>query len=194
MVSVPKKIELSQPQKVPLEARSVSKTDDTPKVRAVTNVKVESEFKASASELFDCLHDAKRIAVWTGESPKYTGEANSEFSLFGGAVSGILVESVPGKKLVQKWRLKQWPKDHFSVVTIDLVQGSNSTVLKVHQVGPQRSLSCLNACRSVFQSRMPMRCRGTGSECTSTVSSIFSATSSDAINISIASQHLCIVC
>lgn len=40
--------------------------------------------------------------------------------LFGGNVTGKYDEIVPNKKIVQTWRLKQWPSGHFSNVVMEL--------------------------------------------------------------------------
>lgn len=51
---------------------------------------------------------------------KMDPEKGGKFALFGGNVTGEFRELVPGKKIVQLWRLKQWPEQHFSEVTFSI--------------------------------------------------------------------------
>ncbi|KAL9703825.1 hypothetical protein quinque_007343 [Culex quinquefasciatus] len=55
------------------------------------------------------------------------------FVLFGGNVTGKYGEIVPNKKIVQTWRLKQWPSGHFSNVVMELEEREDHTVLKLTQ-------------------------------------------------------------
>lgn len=46
---------------------------------------------------------------------------------------------VPEKKIVQRWRSKRWPAEHYSTVTFDIEQKDDHTSVKVCQTGvPQR--------------------------------------------------------
>ena len=46
---------------------------------------------------------------------------------------------VPDKKIVKKWRLKSWPAEHYSQVTMELEQKDDCTVLHLTQTGvPER--------------------------------------------------------
>jgi activator of HSP90 ATPase len=55
--------------------------------------------------------------------------------MFGGNISGEFVEVVPGKKLVQKWRLGGWAPEVFSTVTLEFLEGdSNTCTIKLTQV------------------------------------------------------------
>jgi activator of HSP90 ATPase len=55
------------------------------------------------------------------------------FSLFGGNITGNFLEIVPGKKIVQTWRYKQWPEGHFSSVEMEFVEKDDHTILKLKQ-------------------------------------------------------------
>ncbi len=77
---------------------------------AVVQISLESEFKATASDVYMSLVDTQRVSVWTGERAEIVAEAGKPFRLMGGHISGEIVELVPNKRIVQKWRLKQWPE------------------------------------------------------------------------------------
>lgn len=51
---------------------------------------------------------------------KMEAEKGGKFVLFGGNITGEFRELVPGKKIVQYWRYKQWPDQHFSEVTFNI--------------------------------------------------------------------------
>lgn len=57
------------------------------------------------------------------------------FELFNGNIVGEFVELVPGRRIVQSWRVKRWPAGIFSSVTIELKQQSDHTELFLHQSG-----------------------------------------------------------
>lgn len=42
---------------------------------------------------------------------------------------------IPAKKIVQKWRFKEWPQNYFSTVTLQFEVKDNKTVLNVTQEG-----------------------------------------------------------
>ncbi|KAI9282567.1 activator of Hsp90 ATPase [Sporodiniella umbellata] len=92
-------------------------------------------FQTSAQELYETIMDTQRAMVWTRGPVRLSKEAGSHYELFGGNVSGEILELVPGQKIVQSWRLRSWPAGHFSKVTMTFVEGSESVDLKVEQTG-----------------------------------------------------------
>ncbi|KAJ3128435.1 hypothetical protein HK098_004512 [Nowakowskiella sp. JEL0407] len=100
----------------------------------VVKIKQTIEFTASASDIYETLTNPQRVAIWTrSRSAKIAPEVGSEFVLFDGNVSGSFLELVPNKKIVMKWKLKSWPIEHFSTVTIALDQGDDVTMLQLDQ-------------------------------------------------------------
>ncbi|CAO3614042.1 unnamed protein product [Cunninghamella blakesleeana] len=93
------------------------------------------EFQTSAQELYETLLDTQRVCAWTRGPAKISKEIGSTFELFNGNVSGKILELVPGKKIVQSWRLGSWPTGHYSTVTMELDQGSDSVRLTLKQEG-----------------------------------------------------------
>ncbi|KAG1463108.1 hypothetical protein G6F56_005363 [Rhizopus delemar] len=100
-----------------------------------TTIHDRVDFQTSAQELYETLMDTQRAMVWTRGPVRLTKEVGSQFELFGGNVTGEILELVPGQKIVQSWRLKSWPAGHFSKVTLTFEQGSESVDLKVEQTG-----------------------------------------------------------
>ncbi|KAJ2355014.1 Co-chaperone [Coemansia erecta] len=98
-------------------------------------VKQTSEFMCAAGDLYATLTDPQRVAVWTRAKPEIKPEVNAKFQLFGGHIEGEFTALEPGKRIEQTWRVATWPAGHFSKVTIELEQLSNSTRLSLKQTG-----------------------------------------------------------
>ncbi len=62
------------------------------------------ELPASPEALFEMYVDAKRHSAFTGSEVMVSREPGSAFSAFGGALSGRMVATVPGRLVVQTWR------------------------------------------------------------------------------------------
>jgi activator of HSP90 ATPase len=109
-----------------------------PLVNTVTVTDTE-EFRCPASELYQTFTDPQRITAFTRSAPKLFEGARpgGRFELFGGNVSGEYVELTEPTKIVQKWRLEQWPKGHFSTLEVAFDQNDvdNVTVMRVQWTG-----------------------------------------------------------
>lgn len=83
--------------------------------------------------------DPQRIAAFTRSPPKvFEGaQQGGKFELFGGNVSGEYVELQKPTKIVQKWRLNQWPAGHYSTLNIEFDQNDvdHVTVMRVTWTG-----------------------------------------------------------
>jgi len=55
----------------------------------------------------------------------------AHFSLFGGNIDGTVREVQAPSKLVQQWRVPQWPQGHYGTLTTLLTQGEDSTKLEL---------------------------------------------------------------
>ncbi|CAM1506445.1 Fc.00g060860.m01.CDS01 [Cosmosporella sp. VM-42] len=100
-----------------------------------TTVTDNEEFRTTADEMYQTFTDPGRIAAFTRSPPKiFEGaQKGGKFELFGGNVSGEYVELDAPKKIVQKWRLNQWPAGHFSTLKIEFDQNDvdHVTVMRV---------------------------------------------------------------
>ncbi|KAJ3046072.1 hypothetical protein HDV00_003822 [Rhizophlyctis rosea] len=99
----------------------------------LTAITQKIELVASASDIYETLLDPQRVRVWTRGRAEITKEVGGAFNLFDGNITGSNVELVPNKKIVQEWRLKSWPSDHYSTVTLELQQGDDSTTVHLTQ-------------------------------------------------------------
>jgi len=135
-LSTPKLHQPSSASSQPVTAAPTSKGSASVNTTTVTDTE---EFRAPASELYQTFTDPQRIAAFTRAAPKLFEGAKKggKFEFFGGNVSGEYLELVEPTKIVQSWRLDQWPKGHFSRLEINFDQNDvdNVTVMRVSWSG-----------------------------------------------------------
>lgn len=73
-------------------------------------VKMTIELLASAHDIFEGLLDPQRVQMWTRTKAQISKQPGSPFNLFEGTITGEIINTVPDKKIEQKWRLKDWPQ------------------------------------------------------------------------------------
>lgn len=81
-----------------------------------TTVTATDEFRTTAEEMFQTFTDPQRIGAFTRGAPRLFEGAKpgGKFSIFDGNVTGEFVTLESPRKIVQKWRLAQWPEGHMS--------------------------------------------------------------------------------
>lgn len=84
------------------------------------SIELTESFQCRAQEFYDALTRIEMVTAFTQGHVKMDVEKGGKFALFGGNVTGEFKELVPGKKIVQYWRYKQWPDQHFSEVTFNI--------------------------------------------------------------------------
>lgn len=104
-----------------------------------TTLSETTEFRTSADQLYETFTDAGRIAAFTRAQPKLFEGAKKggKFELFDGNVTGEYLELAPPKKVVQSWRLRQWPAGHYSKLNIEFDQNDvdHVTLMRVTWTG-----------------------------------------------------------
>jgi activator of HSP90 ATPase len=90
---------------------------------------------ATPHDVYDALIDSKKHADFTQSPAAISREVGGEFSTFDGWASGITIELIPERKIVQKWRGADWPQGYYSTVTFELREHSNKTILDFTQTG-----------------------------------------------------------
>ncbi|KAI8982033.1 activator of Hsp90 ATPase [Mycotypha africana] len=116
-------------------SNTTSSSSTTAKVINTTSLNDQEEFQTSARELYLTLTTPERAAVWTRGHVILKPEVGAHYEFFNGNVTGEFLEIEPEKKIVQTWRLRSWPQGHYSTVTMEFHQGSESVMLKLSQTG-----------------------------------------------------------
>jgi activator of HSP90 ATPase len=76
---------------------------------STTDIKVNTEFMASAADIYSALLDKAKVQLWTGGPAEIRPEVGSDFRLFNGNITGTIVELVENEKIVMSWRSASWP-------------------------------------------------------------------------------------
>ena len=111
----------------------------------------EPVFSANRKRLFDALTDTSQfdkvtklgVAMNSGTPPgtaptKISREVGGAFSLFGGHILGRHIELVPNQRIVQAWRLNNWPAGLYSIARFELIeQGSGAKIVFDHSGFPK---------------------------------------------------------
>jgi uncharacterized protein YndB with AHSA1/START domain len=91
---------------------------------------------AKPAAVFAALMDGTRHAAFTGAPAVIDARVGGTISCYGGYISGITVELVPNRRIVQAWRGRTWPKGFYSLVTFALAPSAGGkTRLTFTQVG-----------------------------------------------------------
>jgi activator of HSP90 ATPase len=88
------------------------------------------KIKATPDEVYNALVKPFAIALWTGAPAEMTEQPGTEFSLFGGDITGINIEFVPDEKIVQEWYFGD--QEEKSIVTIRLTADNQNTNVELN--------------------------------------------------------------
>jgi activator of HSP90 ATPase len=98
----------------------------------------EGDFKASPQRVYEALLDTKQFTAFSAMPAEINSEVGGEFSLFGGHIIGRNVELIPNKRIVQAWRVVDWPEGVYSIAKFELkAQGSGTHLVFDHTGFPE---------------------------------------------------------
>jgi len=124
---------VEQKSKIVQSVTTSSSQDTKPSKPSTKTFTQKLTFEVPPHILYETLLDPNRVAAFTGGPCKVDNKVGSEFFLFDGAVQGTQVELIPSKKIVQKWRFKTWPENHYSTVTFSFDNDGSATLLTLSQ-------------------------------------------------------------
>jgi uncharacterized protein YndB with AHSA1/START domain len=105
-------------------------------------IKHKVRFKAPPETIYDLLADSHQRTEVTGREALMSDEVGGRFSTEAGQVTGVNVDLVPGRRLVQAWRRKDFPEGIYSMAAITLAptpKGGTELVL-THRGVPKHLL------------------------------------------------------
>jgi activator of HSP90 ATPase len=91
------------------------------------------EVLISSKQFSDCIK--KSFDSFTDKSANIDSVAGGAFNLFDGHITGRIVELVPNKRIVEAWRVVDWPDGVYSIAKFELVPRDSGTKLVFDQVG-----------------------------------------------------------
>jgi activator of HSP90 ATPase len=96
----------------------------------------EVDFNASPDRIYRALTDAKTFAEFSGAGADLPTTPGGAISLFGGFVTGRIIELVPDQRVVQAWRGKTWEDGVYSIARFELkAQGSEKSRIVFDHTG-----------------------------------------------------------
>src|SRR4051794_29845205 len=98
----------------------------------------EISLRASPQAVYDALVNATKFSAFSGAPAEIAPEAGGAVSCFGGMVTGRFVELIPNKRIVQAWRVGNWPEGVYSIIKLELEpQGSGTKLTLDHDGFPE---------------------------------------------------------
>jgi len=92
--------------------------------------------KATPEAIYTALTNTEQFKVLTGGAPtEISREAGGAFSCFGGMIEGRNIELVPGQRIVQAWRVKNWEPGVYSIAKFELKAENADTRLVFDHTG-----------------------------------------------------------
>lgn len=93
------------------------------------------QFDASPSDVFDLLMNERKYSAFSGSNVKITKRVGEKFNVFDGYCTGVNLEIIPDKRIVQSWNFVEdgWPADHFTTCSFDFEHSASGTKMKFVQ-------------------------------------------------------------
>ncbi len=83
-------------------------------------IKQRVKLKASPATVYELLADSTKHSAITGRKATISREIGGTFTADGNDVTGVNVDLVPGRRIVQAWRHRRFPEGIFSMAAVTL--------------------------------------------------------------------------
>ena len=105
-------------------------------------IKHKVRFKAPPNAIYELLADSRSRTEVTGREAVISDEVGGRFSTDAGQVTGVNVDLVPGRRLVQAWRRDDFPEGVYSMAAITLspLPGGGTELVLTHRGVPNHLL------------------------------------------------------
>ena len=105
-------------------------------------IKHRVRFKIPPETIYELLADSCRRSEITGRKAVMSDKVGGKFSTDAGQVTGVNVDLVPGRRLVQAWRRKDFPEGIYSMAAITLtpIPGGGTELVLTHRGVPKHLL------------------------------------------------------
>lgn len=84
------------------------------------HIKQRVRFKAPPATIYELLADSRKHTAITGKKAMISSNVGGTFSALADEVTGINVDLVPGRRIVQAWRHRRFPDGIFSMAAVTL--------------------------------------------------------------------------
>lgn len=86
-------------------------------------------------EVYELLMDSKKHSQFTEAKASISRKVGGRFTAYDGDIEGKNIKLVKDKEIVQTWRMKYWPKGHYSEVKFILKKAGSGTKLMFSHKG-----------------------------------------------------------
>lgn len=102
-------------------------------------IKQKVRFKAAPKKIYGLLADSKQRSALTGRKAAISRSVGGAFSTDNGRVTGVNVDLVPGKRIVQAWRRDDFPDGVYSMAAVTLAptSGGGTELVLTHRGVPK---------------------------------------------------------
>ena len=101
----------------------------------MSDIHQEITFNASANAVYKALTDSGEFAKFTGAEARIDAMEGGAFLCFGTFIAGRHVELVPDTRIVQAWRVFNWPEGVYLIVRVELTEVDGKTTLVLDHTG-----------------------------------------------------------
>jgi activator of HSP90 ATPase len=107
-------------------------------IAAAGSIHQEEDFKAPPARIYQALLDSKQFTAFSGgRAAEIHAQAGATFSVFAGHIVGRNIEVVPNRRIVQAWRVVNWPEGLYSLARFELQpQGAGTRIVFDHSGFP----------------------------------------------------------
>lgn len=111
-----------------------TKAGTAPAAGAAAAIHQEVELRARPGRVYDALLAAKQFSALSGGlATEIDARAGGAFSCFGGHIIGRNIELVPQQRIVQAWRVVDWPEGVYSIARFELkAEGAGTRLILDH--------------------------------------------------------------
>jgi uncharacterized protein YndB with AHSA1/START domain len=101
---------------------------------------------AIPKQVFGALIDGKTHARFTGAPASISRKVGGASTCYGGHLSGVNLELVPSRRIVQAWRARDWPAGVYSIVSFALSRkaGGGTRISFTHVGVPASRFKAIN--------------------------------------------------
>ena len=121
------------------------KVNDADSAKGIT-IHQSAYFKVAPAQVYRTLLSSvafsactkKSFDMFTASSAKIDSVVGGAFSLFDGHITGRILELVPDQRIVEAWRVVDWPAGVYSIARFDIsIEGSGTRVTFEHVGFPE---------------------------------------------------------
>lgn len=135
---------IHSPVEAQMKNQKTTKTD-TGKADSLTGITIHQvvSLKASPQKIYEGLLSSKQFsdctkksfANFSAGSAHIDSVAGGSFSLFDGHIIGRILELVPNQRIVEAWRVVDWPAGDYSIVRFELKPSGSGTQITFDHIG-----------------------------------------------------------